>query len=396
MPESRDAALPRTLSGVGAFANVAALQPVSGLVAYDVNTPFWSDGASKSRWIGLPAGRHFQFMAEGEWMFPAGTVLVKHFELPRKESDPDGPRTRLETRVLVCDGEGGAYGACYKWRKDGSDADLVTEPLNAAAAQSWYFPGVSDCRTCHTSVSGGVLGVKTRQINRPFGASKENQLTAWRRKGFFGPATPPMDTDRLAKLSPLDDVSRPIEDRARSFLDVNCAYCHRPGGVAGNFDARYDTPPDRQNLIGGAVLIDLGIDRARVIAPHDVWRSLALVRVSTSDLTRMPPLAHQKVDERGVSVLRAWIESLPGPAVVPPPSVEPTGGEFAKTIRVVLSDREAGAVVRYTLDGSLPVATSPVYQGPVEIKGPATLRARAFKEGMTRSIVVQETYIVND
>jgi len=263
-------------------------------------------------------------------------------------------------------------------------------------SQNWYFPGIADCRTCHTTAAGGVLGVKTRQVNRLSGTSQKNQLTEWTRLEFFDPATVPQDPRRLPRLTQLDDVSRPIEERARSFLDVNCAYCHRPGGVAGNFDARFETPRDRQNLIDGPVLINLGIDRARVIAPHDAWRSMALVRVETSDHTRMPPLAHETVDAEGMRVLRAWIESLPGPSVVAPPVIAPRGGEFGSTVRVVLTDREPGAQIRYTLDGTAPGNESPIYDKPIEVTQPATLRARAFKPGMTRSIVVQETFIVND
>jgi uncharacterized repeat protein (TIGR03806 family) len=405
MPQTRDGTLPQTLSQVGAFQNVKDLTPREGLVAYDINAPFWSDGAQKQRWMALPTGQHIEFSAEREWTFPAGTVFVKHFALPVDEAHPKGPRTPVETRVLVRDADGGIYGACYRWRADGSDADLVTEPLTAlvqvgrgtgARTQSWYFPGMEDCRVCHTPVSGLVLGVKTRQLNRPLGNSAENQLTLWARAGLFGQTPPDIHPQRLAKLAGADDQARSAEDRARSFLDVNCSNCHRPGGVAGNFDARYETPLARQNLLDGPVLIDLGIDRAKVISPHDPWRSLALVRIETSDRTRMPPLAHERIDAQGARVLREWIASLPGPTVLEPPKISPKGGEFHDRIRVVLSQPQKDAVIHYTLDGSLPVISSPVYREPIEIKEPVTLRARAYKEGAMRSIVVQETFIVND
>ncbi|MDB5320675.1 MAG: hypothetical protein JWN40_2306 [Phycisphaerales bacterium] len=400
MPAAPGGAAPKLLSEVGAFQELAALTPAAGLMPYDINVSFWSDGAAKHRWIGLPVGGKLGFSAEGEWSFPPGTVFVKNFELPADQVGSGRSRPLIETRVLVCGADGGVAGASYKWRDDGSDADLVSEPIVAPVggggtnARNWYFPGRDDCRVCHTPAAGGVLGVKTRQINRSLGDAGENQLVKWNRLGLFKDEIG--DIERFAKLRPAADFSATVEDRARSYLDVNCANCHRPGGVAGNFDARFDTPLGRQNLIDGPVLIDLGIDRARVIAPRDVWRSIALARVETSDLTRMPPLAHEQVDREGAGVLRAWIESLPGVEVLEPPSMQPKGGEFRGAVRVVLRHRDAGATIRYTLDGSAPGKSSAVYQGPLEIKGPVTVRARAYKEGVTRSVVVQETFVVND
>jgi hypothetical protein len=166
--------------------------------------------------------------------------------------------------------------------------------------------------------------------------------------------------------------------------------------VAGNFDARIETPLEKQNLIDGPVLIDMGLDRARVVAPRDPWRSIALQRISTLEKTKMPPLAHEVVDREGVGVLRGWIESLPGTPVLAPPSISPAGGEFKSAVRVVMTHSDAKAQVRYTLDGSVPTKSSALYGGPIELKEAATVRARVFEEGFTRSIVVQETYVVNE
>ena len=84
---------------------------------------------------------------------------------------------RLETRLLVCNADGGVYGVVYKWRADLSDADLLetnlTEsiPIRTAAGvrtQSWYYPSRKDCLDCHTANAGYVLGPKTRQLNRDY------------------------------------------------------------------------------------------------------------------------------------------------------------------------------------------------------------------------------------
>ena len=162
------------------------------------------------------------------------------------------------------------------------------------------------------------------------------------------------------------------------------------------FDARFDTPLEKQELIDGPVLIDQGIDRPRVISPHDIWRSIAFMRVNTVEDIKMPPIARETVDRRGVQLLREWILSLPGRAVLDPPAMAPAGGTFSGPVEVALSSSEPGADIRYTLDGSTPGATDARYERPVKLTGPAVLRARAYKDGFTRSITVQEVFIIGN
>jgi glucose/arabinose dehydrogenase len=120
--------LPATLSKTGAFADASRLMTAPGLVPYTVNVPFWSDGAVKKRWIAVPAGLCIGFAPTGSFTFPAGTVFVKHFDLPVDDRNPTIAH-RLETRLIVRDNKGGVYGASYKWRPDGSDADLMGQAL---------------------------------------------------------------------------------------------------------------------------------------------------------------------------------------------------------------------------------------------------------------------------
>ncbi|HVY68465.1 MAG TPA: PQQ-dependent sugar dehydrogenase, partial [Verrucomicrobiae bacterium] len=120
--------MPKLLSETGVFSDLATLQPVTGFVPYDVNSPLWSDGAHKSRWLAIPDGQKIGFQTNGEWTFPAGSVWVKNFELPTNSTNAD-IRRRLETRVLVRDTNGYVYGASYKWRPDNSDADIVNGAL---------------------------------------------------------------------------------------------------------------------------------------------------------------------------------------------------------------------------------------------------------------------------
>src|SRR5262249_44823880 len=142
------------------------MEPAPGVIPYAVNSPLWSDGAIKRRWITLPGGETIRFSRDGEWSFPVGTVMIKHFELADDETEPLH-RRRLETRLLVVDGPGEGYGVTYRWRPDHTEADLLLDGLNenipirtrdSVRSQTWSFPSRDECLKCHTTASGFVLG----------------------------------------------------------------------------------------------------------------------------------------------------------------------------------------------------------------------------------------------
>ena len=405
MPHRADGKIPLLLSQTGAFRDTRNLVPSDGLIAYDIVVPFWSDGAAKLRWAAIPDGT-ISYSPTGDWIFPKGTVFVKTFELPTDAANSAGKR-RLETRLLICDSTGGVYGVLYKWRPDGSDADLLSAgqseaiPVKSSAGQvheqTWYYPSRQDCLACHNSKTSGVLGLKARQMNRSFvfpSGVTDNELRAWNHVGLFAPKIDEAGLGDIATLAAADDTARSLQDRARSYLDANCSQCHRPGGTVAYFDARYSTPLAQQELVDGPVLIDQGIDRPRVISPHDIWRSIAYMRVNTLDDIKMPPVARETIDVNGVKLLQDWIMSLPGRAVLDPPVMSPQGGTFPGSVQISLTEREPGADIRYTLDGSVPGPSDLRYDKPIKLTEPAVLRARAYKDGFTRSITAQEVFIV--
>jgi uncharacterized repeat protein (TIGR03806 family) len=407
MPQLASGKIPVRLSETGAFSDTRNLVPSAGLIPYDIVVPFWSDGAVKSRWVAVPNAK-IDYSPTGDWIFPKGTVFVKTFELPT-DAASSGVKHRLETRLLVCDSAGGVYGVVYKWRPDNSDADLLSTsqteeiPIKTAPGrerrQTWYYPSRPDCLACHNAKTSGVLGVKARQMNRAFtypSGVTDNELHAWNRAGLFKPQVNDAELAKIPTLAAADDVTRSVQDRARSYLDANCAQCHRPGGTVAYFDARYDTPLEKQELIDGPVLIDQGIDRPRVISPHDIWRSIIYMRVNTVDDIKMPPVARETIDRKGVRLLQDWITSLPGRSVLDPPAMSPAGGTFGGPVEVSLTEREPGADIRYTLDGSVPGPSDMRYEKPIKLTGPAVLRARAYKEGFTRSITTQQVFMVGN
>jgi len=402
MPQRADGVFPQFLSQTGAFKDTSGLSFSDSLIPYDLIVPFWSDGAVKLRFVSIPVGQ-IKFATSGEWVFPRGTVFVKTFMLATNELNPELQR-RLETRLLVCDAEGGVYGATYKWRADNRDAELLptnlTEALTIRTAsgmrtQMWYYPSRQDCLTCHTANAGLILGVKTRQLNRDFKFPSgvwDNELRAWNHVGLFDTNLDEAGLETRPQLARLDDATRTLEDRARSYLDANCAHCHRPKGTVAYFDARYETPLAQQNLINGRVLIDERIDNPHLIAPNDIWRSILFMRANTTEPFKMPPLARNQVDPQGMNLLKQWIESLPGPPVLPPPEISPPGGNFTKPVEVNLKS-QPGATIRYTLDGTVPTPSDLLYEKPIRLSGPTILRAKAFKPGCTKSITVQEIFL---
>ncbi len=320
LPTAAEGNLPATLSGTGIFTD-RKLTPRAGIVPYRLNSTVWADGATILRWVALPAGKKVKFAPTGEFTWPGGTAFIQHFEMPTAKAS-----RRLETRVLVLNASGGlAYGANYRWRNDGTDADLVgpdgqeesltlTDASGTTREQTWHYPSRGLCYLCHTPAAGTVLGPKTRQLNGDFtdaNGHTRNQLAAWNALGLFDT---PLDEDQLAssqKTCAIDDSTAPLEDRVRSYLDANCAHCHRPGGTGAGWDARFDTPLAAQDILGVDARNALGIEGAKLIAPGDVAKSLIHVRMaSTEPAARMPPVTRDVPDTIALKALEQWILQL--------------------------------------------------------------------------------------
>jgi len=333
--------LPQHLSEIGAFTDTGHLVPSAGIIPYNVNSPLWSDGANKQRWIAVPKSEKITFSPTGSFSFPAGTVFIKNFELTVNETN--GTTHRLETRLLVRNNFGGVYGITYKWRADGSDADLLsaalTETLTVTNAsgvrtQTWYYPGPFDCLVCHNPNSGSVLGVNARQLNGsltyPARGVTDNQLRSWNHIGLFSTNQDEAILTNVPKLVRVDDTNYPPELRIRSYLDANCAQCHRPNGVAGYFDARFRVPLAAQRLINGPLANSLGNANNRVVKPGDLSKSVLFARINRIGDLQMPPLARNEVDTNAIKTVAEWIRHLPPSAELSAPKFRPNPRTSAK------------------------------------------------------------------
>jgi mono/diheme cytochrome c family protein len=288
------------LSALGLFTGEPSAQvPAAHVVPYEVIAPLWSDGASKHRFVVAPVPIE---ATQDHWRIPVGTYLVKTFYFPRDERDPGAGVQLVETRVIAF-ADGGAETATYVWNAEQTDAiasggnlDVPIAWIDAsgeARRQIHHVPGTTQCNSCH---KGDALGMRSPQL-----AEQLDRLVAER-----------VVDDAPSGIEPFVDPygEAALEDRALSYLDVNCAHCHRPGGEAE--DTRADWR--RDHALGNICRNSRhGLDgRHRIIDPGAADDSVTIARMRSHDpFIHMPRGPSHVIDERALAMLTDWIASLP-------------------------------------------------------------------------------------
>ncbi len=229
-------AFPKKLSQIRFVESLENLKLAPGMVSYHVNVPLWSDGAAKFRYFVLPEPSSVKFDRKMSWQFPVGTVLVKDFQLDLDRTEP-GPLRKLETRFFVHSPEGW-NGYTYVWNAQETEAYLLegattktyrVKTERGEIDQEWYFPSSADCMACHTRATGFVLGPNTRQMNGPSPIESIEQLQLFSAMGVFTGELPG-EADSLERYPDWRENQGSLEDRCRAYLDMNCSFCHQPGG----------------------------------------------------------------------------------------------------------------------------------------------------------------------
>jgi uncharacterized repeat protein (TIGR03806 family) len=298
--------IPAQLSQTGCVMASNPAQPASGLIPYAPNAAFFSDGASKTRWLALPGGERITVGADNDFDFPNGSVLMKNFTLGS---------TLVETRLFMRHNDGAWAGYTYEWNAAGTEATrIVGGKTVQVAGQTWQFPSESQCLQCHTAAAGRTLGLEIGQLNGDFGyptGRTANQLTTLNAIDTLTPAL----TQTPAQLPVIPDPfgTAALGSRARAYLHTNCANCHQPGGAAqSTMDLRFTTSLANTNACDVVpTLGDFGIsNNARLIAPGSAARSVVVARVNTVAAGAMPPLTRHQIDTQGVQLLTQWIDGL--------------------------------------------------------------------------------------
>lgn len=299
---------PDKLSKTGCVDAADATKPAGGLIPYQPNSPLWSDGADKARWLALPDGAKITIQPDGDFDLPIGSVLLKSFRASGK---------LVETRLFVRHDDGGWAGYTYEWDEDGKDATLLpsSKAKSLGGGKSWYYPSRPECLACHTGAAGRTLGLEVGQLNADFTYTEtnrlSNQMATFDHIGLFdAPLSAPIE--KLEAFPAPTSNQGTVETRARAYLQANCAFCHRPNSVGGGpMDLRYSVPFGDAKACGlDPSNGDQGVAGAKIIAPGDPAHSLMSVRPKALGAGRMPPLASQVVDVEGTAVIDAWIKSL--------------------------------------------------------------------------------------
>lgn len=325
-------AVPARLSEWGFFVgNLADQQPAQGVVPYRLKTPLFSDYAEKLRFVKLPPGtgpahRAARYDAHEVMDFPVGTTLIKTFYFPHDVRDPAKGRRLMETRLLVRN-EAGWKALEYVWNDEQTEATLevagerkTVRYVDAAGRthkQEYVMPNLNQCKSCHNRAEVMTpIGPTARQLNGSldYGNGPENQLAHWQKIGLLTDVPEGANVPKAPVWN--DPATGTLAERARIYLDINCAHCHRPDGPASTsgLNLSYsEQNPTAWGLRKTPVAAGRGSGgRPYDIVPGKPDQSILLYRMTSTDPgVMMPEVARKVVHQEGVALIRAWIEEMP-------------------------------------------------------------------------------------
>ena len=292
---------PAALSDYGFFADGPAQNAAPGVTPYRLNTPLWSDGAEKLRFVYIPPGQQAKAQGEGLLDLPVGSALIKTFKMGGK---------LIETRVLLHRAEGWVA-LPYVWDADQREARLTLGGKRIALTGpdgkplSYAVPNKNQCKECH-----GVAGAVT-----PIGPKAYNLAPTWLAA-----------LQKAGKLDRVPTVARHIplwEGRdhadaalaARGYLDVNCAHCHNPDGAASNsglYLGWLESDPIKLGIGKRPVAAGRGSGNLDFdVVPGDAAHSILYYRMASLEGgIAMPELGRAAVDPAGLAAVQRWIGEM--------------------------------------------------------------------------------------
>ncbi|MCE2994278.1 MAG: SO2930 family diheme c-type cytochrome [Cyclobacteriaceae bacterium] len=296
------------------------LQPVEGVIGYTLNSPLFSDYAFKKRFVKIPKGKNVSYHATEVLNFPEGTVLIKNFYYPSDFRKPEEQKRILETRLLIL--ENGNWKALpYIWNDEQTEAYLEVAGKNIEVEWihfngekrkvNYSVPNVNQCKGCHLHGDQlSPIGPSARQLNS--NDVSTNQLLAWQRANVLDGLP---DLKSIPLLASYENKNESIDQRARAWLEINCAHCHRADGPAKTSGLHL--------LASLNASAQLGIGKAPVaagkgsggrlfgIVPGKPEESILQYRIeSTHPGIMMPELGRKLVHEEGVELVRQWISEM--------------------------------------------------------------------------------------
>lgn len=314
----------RLLSAYGLFGNASAQTPSQGVLSYDLKVPLFTDYAEKYRFVYVPKGHSATYHGQETFEFPVGSVLVKTFAYPADLRKPDAEIRLVETRLLIHQKEGwNAW--TYVWNDEQTDASLkvagkvlpieFVDREGQSQSINYVVPNKNQCKGCHTFDRALTpIGPKARNLNKDFHYADRsvNQLVMWSERGIL---TGVPSLDQIEVLPAMEDSAAPIDKRARAYLDINCAHCHRregPGSTSGLFLTYGEQNPTAWGLNKRPVAAGRGSGGLTYdIAPGDAESSILYYRMESRDPgIMMPEVGRTMVHAEGLDLIRDWINQM--------------------------------------------------------------------------------------
>ncbi|WP_114751858.1 SO2930 family diheme c-type cytochrome [Pleomorphovibrio marinus] len=315
----------KKLSEYGFFkGKIREFDPGNGVLLYEPVSSLFTDYAFKTRYIWMPeeASATIQDDPEGTFDFPEKTVLVKNFYYPADFRKPSEHIRVIETRIMVKkDGTWQAFP--YLWNEEQTDAHYkavgAEVPVNWVDDQgqeqllNYIVPNQAQCKSCHNSEEVMVpLGVKAKHLNHDL-PGKENQLIAWEVAGYLEGLKPLHEYPAMVSYN---DTSSDLELRAKAYLDINCAHCHRaegPASTSGLFLNYEETDPAKLGVFKTPVAAGFGAGSfTYAIWPGKSDESILTYRMGTNQVgAAMPEIGRGMVHSEGMELIKAWIDAMP-------------------------------------------------------------------------------------
>lgn len=300
--------------------NIANLNPVYGVLPYDLNSALFSDYANKKRFVWMPKDSTAKYVNDYTSLdFPVGTILIKNFYYDNVL--PDMSTKIIETRLMIRLEDDWTF-ANYEWNDAQTDATFTTQ--SKFLAFDWEFngetksvnykiPGFPECFTCHNKYDTPLpIGPKPQNMNRDFlyPDGTKNQLAKWVEQGYLENDYP----SEITSLVKWDDDSQPLDLRVRSYFDINCAHCHSDQSYCEYAAMRFEfnKTEDLSNLgvcIESVFYINPAI--SHIVKPGVTERSALFFRISSDeDQYKMPLIGRTLNHEEGIELVEEWINSL--------------------------------------------------------------------------------------
>ena len=324
--------LKEKLSDYGFFeGNMAEQKPSTGVLPYSLNTPLFSDYAEKLRFVKLPENTTVAYNATEVMDFPVGTTIIKTFYYPNDFRKPDKGKRLMETRLLIHENEGWKALA-YVWNDEQTEALLEVagdtkevsyiDTEGKKKKHQYSIPNLNQCKGCHNrNEQMAPIGPSARQLNGEYSvwgkleeASKENQLLAWQKMGILT-GLPAIETVPKAAIWNKPE-SGSLDARARIWLDINCAHCHRLGGPAQTSGLNlsiHETDPLTFGILKTPVAAGRGSGNRKFdIVPNKPDESILLYRIESIDPGEMmPEVGRKTMHKEGIELIRDWIKQIP-------------------------------------------------------------------------------------